>query len=133
MKIEQGQGQSVEQRRGAMPVVAAFIDMCRATYGAEMVDTQLAIAQQAKREHADILTQQGTVAAARWLKANAHRCTFSASEGGRTLGLASPFGLTHPPIGTPSAIGREGNSTLVATPVTAPGKSERAGVQGTSK
>ena len=111
MKIEQGQGQSVGQRRDAMPIVAAFIDRCRAAYGADMVDAQLAIAQQARREHADVLAAQGQAAADRWLHANAHRCTFFASEGGRTVGLASPFGRTTPPIGTPTALSREGNST----------------------
>lgn len=83
---------SVDQRRAAMPVVAAFIDLCRQAYGAEMVDQQLATAQQARREHAQVLAQQGREAADRWLKANAHRCTFFAQEQGRSLGLQSPFG-----------------------------------------
>lgn len=90
--MEKEKGQSVEQRRQAMPGVAAFIDMCRQAYGAEFVDAQLARAQQAAREHAQVLAQQGEAAARRWHKANAHRCTFFAQENGRTLGLASPWG-----------------------------------------
>ncbi len=130
------QGQSVEQRRNAMPVVAAFVDRCRANYGAAMVDAQIAIAQQASREHAQVLATKGDAAAARWHLANAHRCTFNASEGGRNVGLASPFGhddQTDPPIGTPTAPSRAGNSTPVATPVAGRGKSERIGAQGVSK
>lgn len=83
---------SVEQRRAAMPVVAAFIDMCRQALGDDMVDQQLATAQKARREYAEIAQQQGQGAADRWLKANAHRCTFVAQEQGRTLGLQSPYG-----------------------------------------
>lgn len=95
MKIEptqaKGQGAAVEQRRAAMPVVAAFIDLCRAAYGAELVDKQLATAQQARRDYAQVLADQGELAAKRWHKANAHKCTFFAQEGGRTLGLPSPY------------------------------------------
>lgn len=85
---------TVDQRRAAMPVVAEFIDMCRREYGADLVDRQLATAQKARREHAEILAMQGQHAADRWLKANAHRCTFHAVEQGRTLGLQSPYGRT---------------------------------------
>lgn len=83
---------SVEQRRAAMPVVAAFIAECRRAYGDALVDQQLATAQQARREHAEILAKQGQAAADRWHRANAHRCTFFAQEQGRTLGLQSSFG-----------------------------------------
>lgn len=83
---------TVADRRSAMPVVAAFIDSCREQFGAAMVDRQLAIAQQARREHDQVLAQQGEHAAAHWLRANAHRCTFWAEEGGRTVGLRSPWG-----------------------------------------
>lgn len=83
---------AVDQRRAAMPTVAAFIDMCRQAYGDALVDRQLATAQQARREYANVLAQQGPVAAKRWHLANAHRCTFYAAEGGRELGLQSPFG-----------------------------------------
>lgn len=85
-----GQVQKVEQRRQDMPCVAAFIDLCREAYGSELVDQQMATAQQARREHAEILAQHGEAAALRWHKANASRCTFFAHEGGRTLGLPLP-------------------------------------------
>jgi hypothetical protein len=86
----------VQSRRQAMPEVAAFIDLCRAAYGGQFVDVDaaMATAQQARREHAQVLAEQGADAAARWLKRNAHRCTFHAEEGGRSVGLASPFGST---------------------------------------
>lgn len=84
----------VSARRQAMPEVAAFVDLCRAAYGGQFVDVDaaMATAQQARREHAQVLAQQGEAAAARWLVRNAHRCTFFAQEAGRTVGLASPFG-----------------------------------------
>ena len=50
-----GQVQKVEQRRQDMPCVAAFIDLCREAYGSDLVDQQMATAQQARREHAEIL------------------------------------------------------------------------------
>jgi hypothetical protein len=87
--VEQQQGQS--KLRDVMPEVTAFVDMCRAAYGAELVDGQLATAVKAQREHARVLAEQGTAAAARWHRANAHRCTFFATEAGRTVGLQSPF------------------------------------------
>ena len=87
-----GQGTEIAQRRAAMPVTAAFVDECRATYGADLVDRQLATGVQAAREHAQVLATQGEQAARRWHRANAHRCTFFAVEGGRTVGLPSPFG-----------------------------------------
>lgn len=90
------QDQSVAKRRDAMPAVAAFIDLCRAAYGAELVDRQLAIAQQARREYAQVLVEQGEAAARRWHRANAHRCTFFAQEAGRTIGLPSPWGQSNP-------------------------------------
>ena len=79
-----------------MPEVAAFVDLCRAAYGGEFVDVDVAMAkaQQARREHAQVLAEQGEAAAARWLVRNAHRCTFHAEEGGRSVGLQSPFGRT---------------------------------------
>ena len=97
MRMEQdqqqaGQGATVAHRRASMPIVAAFIDECRATYGAAEIDRQMAIGKQAAREHAQVLATQGEAAARRWHRANAHRCTFFASEGGRTVGLPSPFG-----------------------------------------
>jgi hypothetical protein len=52
----------------------------------------MATAQQARREHAQVLAQQGQAAADRWHRANAHRCTFLAQENGRVLGMPSPFG-----------------------------------------
>ena len=87
-----GQGAEIAQRRAAMPITAAFVDECRATYGAAMIDRQMAIGMQAAREHAQVLATQGEQAARRWHRANAHRCTFFAVEGGRTVGLPSPFG-----------------------------------------
>lgn len=86
------QGAEKARRRAAMPVTAAFVDECRATYGAAMIDRQLATGMQAAREHAQVLATQGEQAARRWHRANAHRCTFFAVEGGRTVGLPSPFG-----------------------------------------
>ena len=87
-----GEKGSVDQRRAAMPATAAFIDMCREAYGAELVNRQLATAQQAAREYREVLSVQGEVAARSWHRANAHRCTFVAAENSRTLGLASPWG-----------------------------------------
>jgi hypothetical protein len=84
---------SVSQRRDAMPIVAAFIDQCRVQFGAAVVDAQLAKAQQARREYLQVLSTQGQAAADHWHRANAHRCTFYAEEGGRTLGLPSPWGV----------------------------------------
>ncbi|MES2685529.1 MAG: hypothetical protein V4706_01840 [Pseudomonadota bacterium] len=84
---------SVDQRRAAMPVTAAFIDMCRTQYAAFVdVDAQLATALQAQREYTKVLEVQGATAARRWHLANADRCTFIAQENGRTVGIASPFG-----------------------------------------
>jgi hypothetical protein len=79
-----------------MPVVAAFIDRMRAAYGAELVNAQMAEGQAARREHAQVLAEQGAAAAARWHRTNADRCTFCAEEAGRTIGLASPFGVATP-------------------------------------
>lgn len=92
MTAQADKAMAVDQRRAAMPTTAAFIDLCRAAYGADLVDRQLATAQQARREYQQVLEQQGALAAKRWLQANDHRCTFWASEGGRELGLRSPFG-----------------------------------------
>jgi hypothetical protein len=92
MKGEPVPVKAVEQRRAAMPAVAAFIDMCRAAYGASFVDQQMATAQHARRDYTKVLAEQGPVAAKRWLQANDHRCTFFASEAGRELGLRSAFG-----------------------------------------
>jgi len=127
----------VQARRQAMPTTAAFIDLCRAELGQFVdVDAAMATAQQARREHAQVLAEQGTEAAARWLKRNAHRCTFFADEGGRSVGLRSPWGLTltattetavsvsvpsseraTPPIGTPGGKSLGGNSAPVHAPV----------------
>lgn len=82
---------SVNKRRSAMPEVAQIVDWMRQHYGAEFVDQQMATAQQARREYAQVLDTQGPVAAKRWHVANAHRCTFVAQEGGRTVGMAHPF------------------------------------------
>lgn len=93
--MEQQQKDSVAQRRAAMPVAAEFIDFCRARYGDLVdVDAQLATAVAAQREYAQVLAQHGEVAARRWHRANAHRCTFFASEGGRTVGMPCPFDPT---------------------------------------
>lgn len=83
---------STETRRAAMPLVAQIVDQWRAQFGAAFVDQQMATAQQARREHAQVLAQQGQVAADRWHRANAHRCTFIAQENGRTVGMPSPYG-----------------------------------------
>ena len=100
----------VSERRQAMPEVAAFVDLCRTAYGGRFVDVDaaMATAQQASREHAQVLAEQGEAAAARWLVRNAHRCTFFAREAGRTVGLACPFGRNTvtdhptPPVTGPS-------------------------------
>lgn len=120
-------GQSVEARRGAMPVVAAFIDQMRETYGREFVDGQMAEAQQARREHAAVLANHGEQAAARWHKANEHRCTFFAEEGGRTVGMPSAYGRPTPPVGTPTGVSHTGNSTPSLAPVAGLGKSPAFG------
>ena len=83
---------AVDQRRAAMPLVAHIVDQWRTQFGAAFVDQQMATAQQARREHAQVLAQQGQAAADRWHRANAHRCTFLAQENGRVLGMPSPFG-----------------------------------------
>lgn len=85
---------SVEQRRAAMPETAAFIDLCRQAYGATLVDLQLKTAQQARREYLQVLQTQGEAAARQWHRTHAHRCTFYAKEGGRVIGLPSPFGAS---------------------------------------
>ena len=81
-----------QKRRAAMPVVAQIVDQWREQFGAEFVDQQMATAQQARREHAQVLSQQGQAAADRWHRANAHRCTFWAQENGREVGMPSPYG-----------------------------------------
>ena len=93
---ESGPVAGVSARRQAMPEVAAFVDLCRAAYGGQFVDVDaaMATAQQARREHAQVLAEQGEAAAARWLVRNAHRCTFHAEEASRSVGLQSPFGHT---------------------------------------
>lgn len=113
----------VQARRQAMPEVAAFVDLCRAAYGDTFVDVDAAMvtAQQARREHAQVLAEQGAEAAARWLVRNAKRCTFHAEEGGRSVGLRSPWGT--PPIGTPPAESHGGNSAPARAPVAGFGKS----------
>ena len=130
--MEQQQAQNQAQRREAMPEVAAFIDLCRAAYGAELVNQQMAVAVKAQREQARVLAEQGAAAAARWLKANAHRCTFFASEAGHTAGLALPTPGT-PPIGTPSPETRPGNSSPAGALVRGFYKSEHCGVRGGAK
>lgn len=87
-----GKTSGVDQRRNAMPLVACIVDQWRTQFGAAFVDQQMATAQQARREHAQVLAHQGELAAARWHKVNAHRCTFVAIENGRTVGMSSPFG-----------------------------------------
>jgi hypothetical protein len=141
---DSGPSAGVSARRQAMPEVAAFIDLCRAAYDGQFVDVDAAMAnaQQARREHAQVQAEQGEGAAARWLKRNAHRCTFHAEEGGRSVGLASPWAGTstdtmamavsvsvppseraHPPIGTPPAEALGGNSAPARAPVAGFGKS----------
>jgi hypothetical protein len=92
MKVESGLSQSVEQRRAAMPGLASIIDQLREQFGVDFVNQQLATAQAARREYAQVLAQQGAVAAKRWHLANAHRCTFYGEENGREIGMRSPFG-----------------------------------------
>jgi hypothetical protein len=92
MKVESGLSQTVEQRRAAMPGLAAIIDRLRDQFGVDFVNQQLATAQAARREYAQVLAQQGAVAAKRWHLANAHRCTFYGEENGRVIGMPSPYG-----------------------------------------
>lgn len=141
----------VQARRQAMPEVAAFVDLCRAAYGGLFVDVDkaMATAQQARREHAQVLAEQGAAAAARWLKANAHRCTFHAEEGGRSVGLASPWAgsstattatavvtpqdsseRAHPPIGTPPRESHRGNSAPALAPVAGSGEMSKVNSAG---
>lgn len=87
-------GQSVSKRREAMPAVSAFVDQYRDLLGAEFVNQQMATAQQARREYLTVLEGQGAAAAKHWHRANAYRCTFYANEGGREIGMPSPFGQT---------------------------------------
>lgn len=94
MKVESDLTQRVEQRRAAMPGLASIVDQLRAQYGVDFVNRQIATAQQARREYAQVLAEQGPVAAKYWHRANAHRCTFYATEGGRELGMQSPYGQT---------------------------------------
>jgi hypothetical protein len=142
---------SADRRRQAMPTVAQFIDQCRAMYDGQFVDLNaaMATAQQARRDHAAVLEQQGEGAAKQWHKANARCCTFYAAEGGREVGLASPWGrvataatattatavatpqasseLADPPIGTPPGKRLRGNSAPARTPVAGGVKSEQVG------
>ena len=120
-------GHSVEARRGAMAEVAAFVDLMRNACGREFVDGQMATGQQARREYLDVLAKHGERAAAQWHKANEHRCTFFAEEGGRTVGMPSAFGLPTPPIGTPGGMSHTGNSSPAVSPVAGVGKSEQTG------
>jgi len=121
---ESGPTAGVSARRQAMPAVAAFVDLCRAAYGGQFVDVDaaMATAQQARREHAQVLAEQGEEAAHRWLVRNAKRCTFHAEESGRSVGLRSPWGVT-PPIGTPTPESLGGNSAPARAPVAGRGKS----------
>lgn len=130
-----------------MAVVADVVDQWRTAYGREFVDGQMATAQLFKREHAAVLANQGRQAADRFHKANEHRCTFFAEEGGRTVGMPSAFGngpafactvrtqsmSPTPPIGTPVAPVCTGNSAPTLAPVAGLGKSERCGEHGGAK
>lgn len=114
----------VAARRAAMPEVSAFIDWARRSAGADVVDAAMAKGIDAACKHAHILATQGQQAADAWHRQHAHLCTFFASEGGRTVGLRAPDGrdvrppqAMHqygPPIGTPGALTRQGNSTPLA-------------------
>ncbi len=84
--------QRVEQRRAAMPGLAAIIDWARENYGEEFVNQQIATAQQARRDYAKVWDNQGEAAAKQWHITNSHRCTFHGQENGREIGLPSPFG-----------------------------------------
>jgi hypothetical protein len=92
MNGDLGQQQRVEQRRAAMPGLASIIDQLRSQYGVDFVNQQIATAQQARREYAQVLAEQGEVAAKRWHLANARRCTFFGEENGRVIGMPSPYG-----------------------------------------
>lgn len=74
-----------------MPVVSEWIDGLREQLGADMVDAQIAEGVKAQREYAEIERTHGTEAADLWRTQNAHRCTFFAEEGGRRVGLATPY------------------------------------------
>ncbi|MDB5777917.1 MAG: hypothetical protein JWP93_282 [Polaromonas sp.] len=120
-----------------MPEVAGFVDLCRNAFGRAFVDSQMATAQLFKREHEAVLASQGKQAADRFHKANEHRCTFFAEEGGRTVGMPSAFGngpafactwqtqkhQPDPPIGTPVGMTRTGNSAPTLAPVAGRGNS----------
>lgn len=86
------EGKSVAKRRDAMPGVSAFVDQYREILGREFVDQQMAIAQAARRQYVEILALDGEATARAWHIRNAHRCTFYANEGGREIGMPSPFG-----------------------------------------
>lgn len=118
-----------QARRQAMPAVAAFVDLCRAAYDGVFVDVDaaMATAQAARREHVQVLEQQGEAAARQWHRRNAVRCTFYAHEAGRTVGLATPWTNAHPPVGTPPAKTHGGNSAPVRAPVAGLGKSPVSG------
>lgn len=75
-----------------MPGLAAIIDELRTLYGVDFINQQIATAQQARRDYAKVLAEQGAAAAKRWHRANAHRCTFHGRENGREIGLPSPYG-----------------------------------------
>jgi hypothetical protein len=83
---------TVAQRRALMPGLASIIDQLRAQFGVEFVNQQIATAQQARREYANVLAEQGELAAKRWHLANARRCTFFGEENGRVIGMPSPYG-----------------------------------------
>lgn len=87
------EGKSVAKRRDAMPGVSAFVDQYREILGREFVDQQMAVAVAARREYCEVLALHGEATARAWHIRNAHRCTFYANEGGREVGMASPFGL----------------------------------------
>ena len=109
--------QAVANRRAAMPIVAAWIDECRHAFGRECVDQAMTKGVAARRDYERVVADLGIQAARRWHRANAHRCTFAATEAGRTVGLPSPFGQPtrptdrlDPPSGSPSATATAGDS-----------------------
>lgn len=78
--------------RSSMPLAGQIVDDLRQWFGDDLVNAQIRRAEAARKQHAAILASQGEQAAARWLQANWRECAFVATENGRSIGLADPFG-----------------------------------------
>lgn len=75
-----------------MPLAAQLVDELRELLGDDLVNAQIRRAEAARKQFEAIRASQGEEAAQRWRIANWRECAFVATENGRTIGLADPFG-----------------------------------------